>query len=84
MPESLSEVSFCLVHRLEFRIYVITVWARKETLDNATYAASLTHRVLRWFEGYFLVTYPLNKLDIVTFPSYHVSGMEHFGLINTK
>ncbi|KAB7496780.1 Aminopeptidase Ey [Armadillidium nasatum] len=63
---------------------ITRVWSRRSILRNTSYAAYIAPKALKFYENYFGVRYPLNKLDLVTLPSYPVPGMENFGLIITK
>ena len=60
-------------------VSVITIAGKRE---QARFALKSAVEVLRYFNDYFGVKYPLPKLDLIAIPNgYYVSAMEHWGAI---
>lgn len=64
--------------------YFLPVWAREEAIDQADYALSIGPDVLKAFEDYFNVTFPLPKQDMVALPDFDAGAMENWGLITYR
>ncbi|XP_030759010.1 aminopeptidase N-like isoform X1 [Sitophilus oryzae] len=62
----------------------IKVWARKEYLSQTNYAANIAPTILRYFEDYFSIRFPLPKIDIVALPEFGFGAMENWGLITFR
>ncbi|XP_028402409.1 glutamyl aminopeptidase-like, partial [Dendronephthya gigantea] len=56
-------------------------YATKEQLDQAEYAKSVGGRILEHFEGYYNISYPLPKADMIAIPDFAAGAMENWGLI---
>ncbi len=59
-------------------VSVVTTAGKRE---QARFALNSAVEVLRYFNDYFGVKYPLPKLDLIAVPDGHVSAMEHWGAI---
>ncbi|XP_075986564.1 aminopeptidase N-like [Anticarsia gemmatalis] len=62
----------------------LNVWARREALDQATYASVIGVKMLSFFEDWFNISYPLPKQDMVAIPDLSAGAMENWGLITYK
>ena len=49
--------------------------------EQGRFALASAIDLLRYFNDYFGVTYPLPKLDLIAVPNGHVSAMEHWGAV---
>ncbi|KAF8561569.1 hypothetical protein P879_02440 [Paragonimus westermani] len=58
-----------------------TVWARPELIHAAKYALEIGQKIIRFFEDYYEVAYPLEKTDMVAVPDFLAGAMENWGLI---
>ncbi|CAG03112.1 unnamed protein product [Tetraodon nigroviridis] len=69
------------VHRLQLRI-----WARRNAIqaNQGAYALEVTGKILRFYEQYFRVKYPLSKSDQIALPDFHAGAMENWGLITYR
>ncbi|XP_021951171.1 aminopeptidase N [Folsomia candida] len=65
--------------RPEFR-----VWARKEAIKQAEYARDIGPRILAFYEAYFDIEFPLQKLDMIALPDFNQEAMENWGLITYR
>jgi aminopeptidase N len=59
---------------------VFRTWARKDALDQVSYATEIGPKLLQYFEDYFKVPYPLPKQDQIALPG-KPGAMENWGLI---
>ena len=64
---------------VEFRI-----WARKDALDQIAYAKDIGPKILKHFEEYFNISYPLPKQDMIAIPDFGAGAMENWGLITYR
>lgn len=60
---------------------LIKIWSRPYYINQTNYAAQIAPQVLHYFEDFFQIKYPLQKIDIVAVPEFGVSAMENWGLI---
>ncbi|XP_056307905.1 alanyl (membrane) aminopeptidase b, tandem duplicate 1 [Danio aesculapii] len=64
----------------------IRIFARKEAIDakQGEYALEVTGPILRFFEKYYNVSYPLPKSDQIALPDFNAGAMENWGLITYR
>lgn len=48
------------------------------------YALKVANLVLKFFENYFAIPYPLDKLDMVAVPEFSAGAMENWGLVTYR
>ncbi|XP_041985290.1 aminopeptidase N-like [Aricia agestis] len=60
------------------------VWARRDSMDQAAYAATVGPKVLTHFESYFNLSFPLPKQDMIAIPDFSAGAMENWGLITYR
>ncbi|ELA45804.1 hypothetical protein VCUG_02709, partial [Vavraia culicis subsp. floridensis] len=53
-------------------------------VDQGMYALHVADQVLQFFEEYFGIEYPLDKLDMVAVPEFSMGAMENWGLITYR
>ncbi|CAH8834823.1 unnamed protein product [Trichobilharzia szidati] len=58
-----------------------TVWARPDKINSAMYALDIGKKIIRFFEDYFELSYPLKKTDMVAVPDFAAGAMENWGLM---
>ncbi|XP_050293871.1 aminopeptidase N-like isoform X2 [Anthonomus grandis grandis] len=63
---------------------LISIWARREFLTQTDYAGKIAPNILKYFENYFRMTFPLPKIDIVAVPEFGFNAMENWGLITFR
>ncbi|KAJ8344161.1 hypothetical protein SKAU_G00314900 [Synaphobranchus kaupii] len=65
---------------------LIRIWARKKAIADrhGDYALNVTGPVLKFFESYYNVTYPLSKSDQIALPDFYFGAMENWGLITYR
>lgn len=65
---------------------LIRIWARQKAIDEGQgdYALTKTGPILSFFEGYYNISYPLNKSDQIALPDFAAGAMENWGLITYR
>ena len=56
------------------------IWARKDKIHGAKYAASISPSLLKYFEDYFNIVDPLPKQEKIAIPDFMSGAMENWGL----
>lgn len=62
----------------------ITIWTRPNLIHTADYALNITGKILRYYEHFFGVEYPLPKMDMIALPDFNAGAMENWGLITYR
>lgn len=62
----------------------IRVYAADDETKWGKFALDVAVRCLKYFEKYFMIEYPLPKLDLVAIPSFAMGAMENWGLITFR
>ncbi|KAI4291545.1 puromycin-sensitive aminopeptidase [Pancytospora philotis] len=62
----------------------IRVYAHEKEADWGKFSLDVAERCLAFFERYFEVDYPLDKLDMVAIPSFAMGAMENWGLVTYR
>lgn len=55
-------------------------WAREDVIHQADYSNYVGPIVLKYFEDYFDMKYPLPKVDMIAIPDFSAGAMENWGL----
>lgn len=58
---------------VKFRIY-----ARRDAMEQVDYAADIGPKVLRFYEDYFQIKFPLPKIDMIAIPDFAAGAMENW------
>ncbi|XP_046858685.1 glutamyl aminopeptidase-like [Xenia sp. Carnegie-2017] len=56
-------------------------YTSKGQIDQAELARSVGGKILDYFEGFFNISYPLPKADMIAVPDFQAGAMENWGLI---
>ncbi|XP_063619786.1 aminopeptidase N-like [Cydia splendana] len=62
----------------------IRVWTRPELINKASYALTITPKLLEYYEEVFGLPYVLDKLDLIAIPDFSSGAMENWGLITFR
>ncbi|XP_054161981.1 aminopeptidase N-like [Oppia nitens] len=57
------------------------VWSRVNAIETANYSLKVGPKLLKYYEDYFNISYPLPKMDMVAVPDLNAGAMENWGLI---
>ncbi|XP_032687651.1 aminopeptidase N [Odontomachus brunneus] len=60
------------------------VWARHEAINQAKYSLIIGPKILKYYEEYFKIEFPLPKMDMVALPDFAAGAMENWGLITYR
>ncbi|KFQ24635.1 Leucyl-cystinyl aminopeptidase, partial [Merops nubicus] len=60
---------------------LVSVYAIPQHLNQVEYALNTAVKLLEFYQKYFSINYPLEKLDLVAIPDFQSSAMENWGLI---
>ncbi|XP_076258211.1 suppressor of ER stress-induced death [Rhynchophorus ferrugineus] len=61
-----------------------SIWARPSALSQAEYSLEIGPKVLKYYEQFFGIKYPLPKIDMVAIPDFSAGAMENWGLITYR
>lgn len=50
------------------------VWTRADAIGSAKYALSIGPKILRFYEDFFNIQYPLPKVDMISLPDFTAGG----------
>jgi len=60
------------------------VWARRAVLSHTHYARDIGPGILKFYEDFFSIPYPLKKTDLVALPDFAAGAMENWGLVTFR
>ncbi|XP_064498627.1 leucyl-cystinyl aminopeptidase isoform X1 [Pseudopipra pipra] len=63
---------------------LVSVYAVPQHLNQVGYALDTAVKLLEFYQKYFLMKYPLEKLDLVAIPDFQSGAMENWGLITFR
>lgn len=65
---------------------LIRIWARRKAIEagQGNYALNVTGPILDFFQGYYNISYPLNKSDQIALPDFYFGAMENWGLVTYR
>lgn len=84
VPMSTYLVAFAVTDFEKITSGNFTVWARKNAIAQAQYSLDIGPKLLRFFENFFDIKFPLPKIDMVALPDFSAGAMENWGLITFR
>ena len=62
----------------------IRIYATHSNIDKTDFALDIAERSLEWYENFFGVNYPMDKLDLIGIPYFKSGAMENYGLVTFR
>jgi puromycin-sensitive aminopeptidase len=62
----------------------VRVWTTPGKKEQGRFALDVACRLLRFYQGYFGIPYPLPKLDLIAIPDFAAGAMENWGAITYR
>ena len=62
----------------------LKAWAAKNSKEDLRYGLETTGKLLRFYEKYFNISFPLKKLDTIAIPNLGPGAMENWGIITYR
>ena len=62
----------------------VSVYSRPSLVNDTVYALGIAVTVLEYYQEYFQIDYPLEKLDLVAIPDFRAGAMENWGLVTYR
>lgn len=59
------------------------IWARRDALDQVEYAKYIGPKVLKFYEDYFDIKFPLPKVDMIAIPDFSAGAMENWVILSS-
>ncbi|XP_048382847.2 leucyl-cystinyl aminopeptidase isoform X2 [Stegostoma tigrinum] len=63
---------------------LVSIYAVPDKMDQMHYALEASMKLLKFYEDFFNISYPLKKLDLVALPDFEAGAMENWGLITFR
>ncbi|NXL67510.1 LCAP aminopeptidase, partial [Chordeiles acutipennis] len=63
---------------------LVSVYSIPQHLNQLEYALNTAVKLLEFYQKYFLINYPLEKLDLVAIPDFQSGAMENWGLVTFR
>ncbi|KAM4639715.1 leucyl-cystinyl aminopeptidase isoform 3-T3 [Amazona ochrocephala] len=63
---------------------LVSVYAIPQHINQVEYALNTSVKLLEFYQNYFSINYPLEKLDLVAIPDFQSGAMENWGLITFR
>lgn len=60
------------------------VWARHDAINQSEYSLNIGPKILKYYEEYFQIKFPLPKMDMIALPDFSAGAMENWGLITYR
>ncbi|XP_053604252.1 aminopeptidase N [Plodia interpunctella] len=84
LPMSTYLVAFAVTDFGNMSDRNFAVWARKEALPSAEYALEIGPKILMFLEEYYMIKFPLPKVDMIALPDFKAGAMENWGLLTFR
>lgn len=62
----------------------VSVYSRPSLVSDTVYGLDIAVTVLEYYQEYFQINYPLEKLDLVAIPDFRAGAMENWGLVTYR
>lgn len=83
-PMSSYLVAFAVTDFSHLKKDKSAVWARADAIKSAEYALKIGPQLLKFYEKFFDIEFPLPKIDMLALPDFTAGAMENWGLITFR
>ncbi|KAF5289209.1 hypothetical protein FQR65_LT00096 [Abscondita terminalis] len=84
VPMSTYLVAFVVSDFVSLKNGNFSVWVRKEAELQAKYSLDAGPKILKYFEDFFQIKFPLPKVDMIALPDFAAGAMENWGLVTYR
>ncbi|KAF5299269.1 hypothetical protein FQA39_LY02442 [Lamprigera yunnana] len=84
VPMSTYLVAFVVSDFVGLKNGNFSVWVRKGAEHQAKYSLEIGPKILKYFEDFFKIKFPLPKLDMIALPDFAAGAMENWGLVTYR
>ncbi|KAK4880997.1 hypothetical protein RN001_004316 [Aquatica leii] len=84
VPMSTYLVAFVVSDFVSLHNGNFSVWVRKDAQAQAKYSLDAGPKILKYFEDFFQIKFPLPKLDMIALPDFAAGAMENWGLVTYR
>lgn len=74
MPMSTYLLAFAVTDFSHLQSGLFRVWARPDAIRSATYSLDIGPKILKCYEDFFGIPYPLPKVDMIALPDFTAGG----------
>lgn len=61
-----------------------SVWTRESAINQTAFSLRIGPAILKYYEDFFQIKFPLPKIDMVALPDFSTGAMENWGLITYR
>lgn len=84
VPMSTYLVAFIISDFEHITNGTFSVWSRKSAIAQSEYSLKIGPAILKFYEQFFQINFPLPKMDMVALPDFAAGAMENWGLITYR
>lgn len=84
MAYTISDFEYKEAKREDDNEVIFRIYARRDAMNQVDYAAYVGPKVLKFYEDYFQIKFPLPKMDMIAIPDFAAGAMENWGLITYR
>ncbi|XP_075230574.1 aminopeptidase N-like [Lycorma delicatula] len=84
VPMSTYLVAFTVSDFAKESVGNFSVLARKDAIAQANYSLEIGPKILKHYEDFFQIKFPLPKIDMIALPDFAAGAMENWGLITYR
>ncbi|KAB0800418.1 hypothetical protein PPYR_06158 [Photinus pyralis] len=84
IPMSTYLVAFVVSDFVSLKSGNFSVWVRQGAQPQARYSLEIGPKVLKFYEDFFQIKFPLPKVDMIALPDFAAGAMENWGLVTYR
>lgn len=67
-------LAFAVTDFAQASVGKFTAWTRPDAIASANYSLSISSKMLKMYEDFFSIPYPLPKVDMIAMPDFNAGG----------